>query len=272
MEQGVHVENEKFVLSTTNYHLIPRLYAAWHTPTHFCMALELVQGGELFSLMQKNGRFGRKSAAFYCGCAAAAIGHLHERGIVYRDLKPENILIDAQGYAKLTDMGFAKVVVGKTFTLCGTPDYMAPEIINGTGHHFPSDWWSLGVLLYECMVGITPFQADGELQIFERAQKADYKLPWMFPRDASDLIQKLLHLQDDLRLGHANPKHSNSVFACDFFKGLDLSELNKRSIVAPHIPVIGSSTDASCFDESFLEDDEVYDADREEILTAYTLW
>ena len=272
MEQELHVENERFVLSSTNYHLIPRLYAAWQTPTHFCMALELVQGGELFSLMQKHGRLRRDSATFYCACAAAAIGHLHERSIVYRDLKPENILIDAQGYAKLTDMGFAKVLVGKTFTLCGTPDYMAPEIIDGTGHHFPSDWWSLGALLYECMVGVTPFYADGELQIFERAQKADYKLPWLFPKDASDLIKGLLELQESLRLGHANLRHSSSVFQSDFFKSVDLSELNKRSIVAPYIPVIANATDASCFDESILEDEDVYDGDREEILHAYALW
>ena len=103
--------------------------------------------------MRERRTFDLDTARFYCACVAGAFTYLHERKIVYRDLKPENLLLDADGYAKVVDFGFAKVVAGKTYTLCGTPDYLAPEIIQNKGHNCSADWWSFGILVYECMVG-----------------------------------------------------------------------------------------------------------------------
>ena len=141
---------EKDLLASCDHHLIPRLVASWHSDTHSMLVLELVQGGELFSLLDREGgRLHETAARFYCACVASALCYLHTQGIAYRDLKPENILIDSAGYAKLVDFGFAKVITGRTYTLCGTPGYIPPEVVAGTGHTIACDWWTLGVLAYE---------------------------------------------------------------------------------------------------------------------------
>ena len=266
-EQEMHVENEKWVLSNCNYHLIPMLHAAWQTPTHYCLVLDIVQGGELFSLLQNQGPLQVNDARFYIACAAAALTYLHSLGVVYRDLKPENILIDAEGYATLVDMGFAKVVVGRTYTLCGTPDYMAPEVIDGTGHALPCDWWSLGILAYECLIGKPPFADDDVLVTFRQAQKADYNLPWLFPRDAGQFISSLLVIDAVSRHGGAG----QSLFDTQFLKSMPLQSLDERALKAPHVPAITSLTDVTAFDELTVDDVQNYGGD-EGILIGIQSW
>jgi len=121
--------------------------------------MRFVRGGELFMHLRSAQRFDEARAKFYSIQVAAAIGHLHDKKIIYRDLKPENILMDENGYICLTDFGLAKVLEGnaQAFSFCGTPDYLAPEILNEKGHSFPVDWWALGILTYEMIVGFPPF-------------------------------------------------------------------------------------------------------------------
>lgn len=122
------------------------------------MLLEFIQGGELFNLLwNKGGYVSINSAIFYSSCVLSGLSYLHDRSICYRDLKPENLMIDKNGYIKIIDFGFAKEVVDKTYTLCGTPEYLAPELVIGKGHNKGVDYWALGILIYEMLVGYSPF-------------------------------------------------------------------------------------------------------------------
>ena len=121
--------------------------------------MKFVRGGELFTHLRKSRKFSEDRAKFYIMTVAVALGHLHQQKIIYRDLKPENILMEEDGYICLTDFGLAKILQldEVTHSFCGTPEYMAPEVLNETGHAFPVDWWSLGILTYELIVGMPPF-------------------------------------------------------------------------------------------------------------------
>ena len=146
-------------------------------PKYLYFVLEFIQGGELFTILRSQGNFPEEQAKFYGAHIITIIEYLHSKNIIYRDLKPENVLINVNGYLKLTDFGFAKIVEGKTYTLCGTPEYLAPEIILNKGHSKPVDWWTLGILLYEMLVGIDPFNDDDPMMIYQKIIKGKIKFP-----------------------------------------------------------------------------------------------
>jgi len=160
--QRQNVCNEKALLSECAHPFVLALIKTFQDRDSLFMLLEFVQGGELFSIMQRKFRFPLYPTFFYAACLVDVFEHLHGRHIVYRDLKPENVLIDKRGYLKLADFGFAKRIMDKSFTLCGTPEYLAPEVVLGTGHNKAVDYWGLGILVYEMLVGISPFADDYE--------------------------------------------------------------------------------------------------------------
>lgn len=139
--------------------------------------LEFIPGGELFTILRTQGSFPDEQTKFYSSHIITIFEYLHTKNIIYRDLKPENILINTNGYLKLTDFGFAKIIEGKTYTLCGTPEYLAPEIILNKGHGKPVDWWTLGILVYEMLVGIDPFNDDDPMMIYQKIIKGKIKFP-----------------------------------------------------------------------------------------------
>lgn len=165
-EQTKNVFNEKLVLEEAKHPFIIELHATFSDSKSVYMLLDFVQGGELFTIMQEKFRLSISHTKFYSACIVDVFEYLHSRKIVYRDLKPENVLIDKQGYIKLADFGFAKKIVGKTYTLCGTPEYLAPEVVLGKGHDKGVDYWGVGILIYEMLAGISPFADEyGEDQI-----------------------------------------------------------------------------------------------------------
>jgi serine/threonine protein kinase len=125
-----------------------------------------VPGGELFTYLRNVGQLESGHARFYAAQVALMFEYLHSKNIVYRDLKPENLLIAQDGHLRLTDFGFAKVLEGRTYTLCGTPEYLAPEILLNKGHGKPVDWWTLGILIYEMLAGIDPFSDEDPMAIY----------------------------------------------------------------------------------------------------------
>ena len=132
------------------------------------MCLEYIVGGEFFTHLRKHGRFDQNASKFYATQIILVFEHMHKEDFIYRDLKPENLLLDKLGYLKITDFGFAKKVAFKTYTLCGTPEYIAPEVLLNKGHGKGVDWWTLGILLYEMMAGQPPFVDDDPMGIYQQ--------------------------------------------------------------------------------------------------------
>jgi serine/threonine protein kinase len=159
--QVTHTKDEKSILQKIIHPFIVRLHYAFQTPDKLYMILDYVNGGELFYHLKKEGKFDVERVRFYSAEIASAIGHLHSLGIVYRDLKPENILLDRIGHICITDFGLSKEISldskDGTKTFCGTPEYLAPEVLRGLGHGHAVDWWSLGTLIYEMLTGLPPF-------------------------------------------------------------------------------------------------------------------
>lgn len=144
--------------------------------------LEFVAGGELFTYLRGVGKLDTEHAACYAAQVALVFEDLHSKNIIYRDLKPENLLISEDGFLKLTDFGFAKIVETRTFTLCGTPEYLAPEILLNQGHGKPVDWWTLGILIYEMNAGIDPFTDDDPMNIYQNILKGKIRFPKEFDK------------------------------------------------------------------------------------------
>ena len=218
------------------------------------MLLEVVQGGELFARLQNSPTAGRVSAPearFYSACVLDALAYLHATSIVYRDLKPENLLIDAEGYLKLVDFGFAKVVKDRTYTVCGTPEYLAPELVLGKGHGAGVDYWALGILLFEMVAGYSPFadQANSDqMVICKNIIKNAPEFPaHVKDRDLKDLVLALLAKDPTKRLG-CMLGGAEEVRAHPFFRHVDWDAMLAKRAPAPWRPLLASPLDTSNFD------------------------
>ncbi|XP_062457409.1 cAMP-dependent protein kinase catalytic subunit PRKX isoform X2 [Rhea pennata] len=221
LKQEQHVHNEKSVLKEVNHPFLIRLFWTYHDERFLYMLMEYVPGGELFSYLRNMGRFNNSTGLFYSTEIICAIEYLHSKEIVYRDLKPENILLDKEGHIKLTDFGFAKKLVDRTWTLCGTPEYLAPEVIQSKGHGRAVDWWALGILIFEMLSG--------------------------------DLIKKLLVVDRTRRLGNMK-NGADDVKRHRWFRSIDWDAVPQRKLKPPIVPKVSNDGDTSNF-EAYPEDD-----------------
>ena len=172
-----HIKSEVRILSTVSHPFIVNFLGHMQNPRRLYMLFEYVSGGELFSHLRHEGVLREPAARFYASEIVLALEYLHGLDVVYRDLKPENLLLSASGHIKLTDFGFAKCVPDRTHSLCGTPEYLAPEIIQGTGHGKGVDWWALGILIYEMLAGYPPFNAETQQGIYAKICAGDIAWP-----------------------------------------------------------------------------------------------
>jgi CRP-like cAMP-binding protein len=258
--QQKNVMNERNVMCMVNHPFVLKLCATFTDKDCLFMLLELVQGGELFSLLanQEAGYLPVDEARFYASCVISGLEALHAQDILYRDLKPENMLLDAQGYIKIVDMGFAKVVHDRTYTLCGTPEYLAPELVYGKGHGKGVDYWAVGVLIYEMLCGSSPFadESNDQMRICKKIVKGRYTFPtWMRDRDAKDIINKLLTQKVTSRLGCKRGGISD-IKLHKWFRGVDWDALTAKRIAAPWVPPLKDPFDTSHFDP-YEEDEEI---------------
>ena len=245
-KQTDHIMNEIKILGMISHPFIITFDGFCQDDKYIYLSLELVNGGELFTYLRGIGKFGVEQSMFYCSQIVSIFEYLHSKNIVYRDLKPENILIEKTGYLKLTDFGFAKIIEGRTYTLCGTPEYLAPEIILNKGHGKPVDWWTTGILLYEMIAGIDPFSDDDPMMVYQKILKGKIRFPSSFDPNAKSLVKHLL--EADLTKRYGNLKGGvNDIKGHRFFKSLDYGQLLSKYISAPYIPMVKNNGDISNF-------------------------
>ncbi len=271
--QVEHVLAEKDILSLCSHPFIIKLEGAFMDDVKLYMILELALGGELFTLLHSRepARFDEPSARFYAANVVSAFFHLHDHKIAYRDLKPENLLLDSYGYLKIVDFGFAKIIEERTFTLCGTPEYFAPEIIANVGHGLPVDWWALGILVYEMLTGHPPFHSgpnEDPLVLYDQIHKGNVHYPKkIISNNSKDLLINLLRREPPLRLGIVKRGHRDLVEHPFFHHpfGIDMNNLAKRLQAAPFVPTIRSDEDLSNFEFSREDDGDNSQANHEGI-------
>ena len=245
-KQADHIANEIKILSMIDHPFVIKFDGFTQDEKYLYLALELINGGELFTYLRGVGRFPVDQARVYIAQIISIFEYLHSKNIIYRDLKPENILIHKSGYLKLTDFGFAKIVEGRTYTLCGTPEYLAPEIILNKGHGKPVDWWTCGILLYEMIAGIDPFSDDDPMMVYQKILKGKIKFPSGFDSNAKSLVKHLL--ESDLTKRYGNLKGGvKDIKGHRFFKELNWEKLINMELTPPYIPKVKSASDISNF-------------------------
>lgn len=252
-DQLEHTKAEKAILQHVNHPFVVGLEYAFQTPEKVYFVLEFMQGGELFQHLRSFKRFAEDQARFYAACICLGIGHLHNKNYIYRDLKLENLLLDEKGYAKLTDFGLAKQIKvdEKATTFCGTPEYLAPEVILSKGHNRPADWWALGILIYEMVYGIPAFYSSNPQQMYKKIVKEDviFKPGIEFSGDGKDIVTKLLNKDQFKRLGTTGD--SLEVLSHPWFKPIDLPKLLSKQLKAPFIPDTSGDSWVKNFDSEF---------------------
>jgi len=216
------------------------------------MILDFVNGGELFTHLKRCGRFPEERARLYCAELCLALMHLHSNGIVYRDLKPENILLSKSGHIVLTDFGLSKSIGnGQTHTFCGTPEYLAPEVLLGQGQSFPVDWWSLGTLTYEMMCGLPPFYSEVQSEMYDLIVNGELAFPEnvsLISDNACDFLAGLLEKDPKQRL------LSDEIKQHPWFDGIDWDALYNKQIEPPWKPPIKDNFDYTHFDEDVISE------------------
>lgn len=245
--QVKHTRDEKNILQKIQHPFIVNLRYAFQTKDKLYMILDYVNGGELFYHLKKNGKFSESRVRFYAAEISSALLHLHSHGIIYRDLKPENILLDMDGHIVITDFGLSKEVKSddNTHTFCGTPEYLAPEVLRGQGHSHPVDWWSLGTLIYEMLTGLPPFYSKHINVMYQKILNAQLSFPSSMSEEAQSLLEGLLTRDPEERLGgEAIKKHP-------FFAKIDWKKLEAKEIEAPWKPPVNNLVDTTQIDEVF---------------------
>ncbi|CAG9316511.1 unnamed protein product [Blepharisma stoltei] len=247
LKQVEHAKAEKRVLASLDHPFIVKLINSFQDSSCLYLTLEYIPGGELFTRLRLYHHFPNDVALFYATEILLAISYMHTRDIVYRDLKPENILIDQQGHVKIADFGFCKVIPQgeRSFTLCGTPEYLAPEIIKSEGHGKAVDWWAFGILVYEMLVGNPPFYDQNPYKIYKKIVKGEFVMPELISNNAAELIARLLCINQDERLGSNGS--SEEIKGMKWFRGVDFAMVVRKEVRAPWIPNLSGPNDTSSF-------------------------
>ncbi|XP_056617336.1 protein kinase C eta type [Triplophysa dalaica] len=251
---------EKRVLSLASSHpYLTQLYCCFQTPERLFFVMEFVNGGDLMFHIQKSRKFDENRARFYTAEITSALTFLHSKGIIYRDLKLDNVLLDKEGHCKLADFGMCKEDMFEglvTGTFCGTPDYIAPEILQEMLYGPSVDWWALGVLLYEMLSGHAPFEAENEDDLFEAILNEEIIYASWLSASAVDILKGFLIKNPSRRLGCvAVEGGETAVTSHPFFAGIDWDKLNRRELEPPFKPRIKTSEDVNNFDPDFTQED-----------------
>uniref|UniRef100_A0AAR2M0F7 protein kinase C n=1 Tax=Pygocentrus nattereri TaxID=42514 RepID=A0AAR2M0F7_PYGNA len=246
---------EKRIFETINassHPFLVNLHGCFQTYDHVCFVMEYSPGGDLMTHIH-NSIFTERQTRFYAACVLLGLEFLHQNKIVYRDLKLDNLLMDADGFVRIADFGLCKEGMGhgdRTSTFCGTPEFLAPEVLTDSTYTRAVDWWGLGVLIYEMLVGESPFPGDDEEEVFDSIVNDEVRYPRFLSPESVSIIQKLLQKNPEKRLG-AGEHDANEVKRHWFFKGVDWEALLAKRVKPPFLPTIKTDADVSNFDEEF---------------------
>eukprot|EP00056_Hartaetosiga_gracilis_P005929 m.90944 g.90944 ORF g.90944 m.90944 type:complete len:466 (+) comp12320_c0_seq8:83-1480(+) len=234
--QVEHVINERDVLLRVHHPFIVNIITSFQDETNLYIAMEFVPGGELYNRMEMS-PLCESDAVFYSSQVVLALEYLHKHNIIYRDIKPENIMLKMNGYIKLVDFGFARVLDEGTqrYTVCGTAEYLAPEVLARGGYGKAVDYWGLGVLLYDMCAGRTPFAAKSKKEIYKRIRACSYTLLDSFSDSLKEIVSRLLVDDPLMRLGVAE-MGMDTVKSHDFFKDCDWNAIITQKAQAPYFP------------------------------------
>lgn len=259
--QQRHIMDERNILFEMDSPFILRLYKTFKDSKFVYLLSDAYLGGDLWSVIYGSNRtpFNDAVARFYVGCVVEAFGYLHKRHYCYRDLKPENLMLNEHGYVIVVDLGFAKKVPPghKTWTFCGTPEYIPPEIISNKGHNIAADYWSLGILIFELLARRTPFRAKDDMAIYEGILRGIHSVqfPPKMSRKAESIIKSLCRQEPSERIGYQKAG-VNDIRKHRWFQGFDWEGLRAESLQAPMTPVIKGCDDVSNFEEIGDEDEQ----------------
>ncbi|KAL0228313.1 hypothetical protein RCL1_004456 [Eukaryota sp. TZLM3-RCL] len=249
MRQINHVKSEKAVLKLLNHPFSVTYVTCFQDKQYLYLVMDFINGGELFYYLRKIGRFSLETSVFYAAQVVLLLSNLHSCNIIYRDIKPENLLLDAQGYLRVCDFGFAKICEASsiTHTICGTPEYLSPEIIRHKGHSKATDFWSLGVFIFEMLAGYAPFEGDTPFQVYERIVSGVITFPSHFDAVTKDLIRRLLTPEPSRRLGNLRGGITD-IMNHRFFRSINWKMLLEKQYTPPIIPNVKGPDDCSKFD------------------------
>jgi len=257
-QQVDHTMSERKILQVMQHPFLMGLRYAFQSDTKLYLVMDFYKGGELFFHLKHKRRFSEEEARIFVAEVALGLGHLHSMNFVYRDLKPENILMDEVGHVCLTDFGLSKEFEDpdnpEASTFCGTPEYLAPEILQGGNHGKAVDWWSLGILLYELTVGIPPFYSQNVNEMYHKIQHGVLRFPPFLSDECKDLIVALLNRNPDARMG-SSEDDVEELKRHAFFSPLDWDRLLRKEIVPPYTPKVRDGEDnTDLFDKQFTEE------------------
>ncbi|KAF2018738.1 calcium-independent protein kinase C [Aaosphaeria arxii CBS 175.79] len=251
--ESTRSEKRVFLIANKERHpFLLNLHACFQTETRVYFVMEYISGGDLMLHIQR-GQFGTKRAQFYAAEVCLALKYFHENGVIYRDLKLDNILLTLDGHIKIADYGLCKEEMwygSTTSTFCGTPEFMAPEILLDKKYGRAVDWWAFGVLIYQMLLQQSPFRGEDEDEIYDAILADEPLYPIHMPRDSVSILQKLLTREPELRLG-SGPTDAQEIMSHAFFRNINWDDVYHKRIPAPFVPQISSATDTSNFDTEF---------------------
>lgn len=240
------------VINTMRHPFLVNLFACFQTTEHVCFVMEYACGGDLMMHIH-NDVFSEPRTVFYAGCVVLGLQYLHENKIVYRDLKLDNLLLDSEGYLKMADFGLCKEGMGhqdRTSTFCGTPEFLAPEVLTETTYSRAVDWWGLGVLIYEMLVGESPFPGDDEEEVFDSIVNEEVRYPRFLSTESIAIMRRLLRRNPDRRLG-SSERDAEDVKKQGFFRNVVWNDLLMKKVKPPFTPTVKNMEDVSNFDDEF---------------------
>jgi len=253
-----HTKTEKEILQKLIHPFLVNLNYSFQTPDKLYFIMDYINGGELFYHLQKEHKFTPERVRFYCAEIILGLEYLHNSGVIYRDLKPENILLTDDGHICMTDFGISKQGLiaedARTATFCGTPEYLAPEVLEGKGYTKAVDWWSFGTLMYEMLTGLPPFYSQDVQQMYFKIMHAKLEIPDTLDQSTQSIVNGLLERDPNKRLADATQIKSHP-----YFKGMDWDKILRKEVKAPFVPPVKGKMDVSMVDPAFTSEKPTID-------------